>query len=186
MQINRTIVVVTIVVVVTLLTILVLINSFTKGGTETSKGNFVFPRTLPGGYQVVNVKTGEEAIRDMAYIHWSPEKVRMAISDAAIVMYSDGTRLWLSHASDYACELVNRMAEKMAAYKSKLPFTRPILHSLSGYDVYLSRGLHDGKLHAFWCQEGIVVWAEISRRALSTIDPGVLLQALIESIRYKR
>jgi hypothetical protein len=173
-------------VVTALLTILALINSSTKEGTETSKGNFVFPRTLPGGYQVVNVKTGEEAIRDMAYIHWSPERVSIAISDAAIVMYSDGTRLWLSYAGDYACELVNRMAEKMAAYESKLPFTRPILHNLGSYDVYLSRGLHDGKLHAFWCQKGIVVWVEISRKALSTVDPGVLLQALMESIRYKR
>ncbi len=175
-----------IIVAIAALLMLTSVNLFTKEEIEINEGNFVFPNILPGGYHVVNVKTGEEALRNMAYIHWNPKKVSMAVSDAAIVMYSDGTRLWLSYAGDYACELVNRMAAKMAAYESKLPFTRPILHNLGSYDVYLSRGLRDGKLHAFWCQKGIVVWVEISRKALSTIDPGVLLQALMESIRYKR
>ncbi len=175
-----------IIIAIATLLMLTSVNLFTKEEIKVNDGNFVFPHTLPGGYHVVNVKTGEEALRNMAYIHWNPKKVSMAVSDAAIVTYNDGTRLWLSYAGNHACELVDRMAGKIASYESKLPFTRPIPHNLGGYNVYLSRGLHDGKLHAFWCQEGIVVWVEISREALSTIDPGVLLQALIEGIRYKR
>jgi len=119
--------------------------------------NFL-PTTLIDRYEVVEIVTGEDAIKMTKSIHWNPGNI--APLDAIVAIYSDGTRVWISKI-DSACKVVEIMASKMQKYENMLPYTVPVQHNIGGKNIYLSLDKRSGKLHAFWCiNEKVLIWVE--------------------------
>lgn len=157
------------------------------GGESGGSHGFVYPDQLPGGYRVAAAVTGAQAANMSAGIHWNPGRVRSEIRDAAIIVYEDGTRLWLAYTGDNACSLVNRMAEKIAAHEQELPYSKPFKHTINGTTMYFTvKQLPNGvqQLHVFWCKDGIVAWAEIGAAGSTPQNLARLLSTLVNSINY--
>jgi hypothetical protein len=133
---------------------------------------FVYPDTLPGGYSVARVFSGEEATRLSRQIHWSPEAVDVV--NAAIVEYTDGTRIWIAVTASDPCSLVERMAAKILEHEEQLPYSRPVPHQIGGRKVQLLVDKRSGKLNAFWCTDHAVVWVEIGASGLEGLRAAIL------------
>ena len=152
-------------------------------------GGFTYPEQLPGGYKVAKVVSGEEAARVTGGIHWNSTRVGSRIKDAAIVVYEDGTRLWIAYTGPNACQLVNRMAEKIAEHEQELPYSRPFQHEIDGTNVYFTvKQLPNGvqQLHAFWCKDGTVVWVEVGAAGSTAQNLVKLLDEMVAGAGYKR
>lgn len=153
------------------------------GGSDgqAAVGGLFYPETLPGGYSVEKVVSGDEALAMVKGIHWEPGMVRA--ERALIVVYSDGTRLWIVDTGGDACGLVARMAEKMRMYQDRLPYTAPVEHSIGGTTVYMSLDKRDGRLHVFWCSGSLAVWAELGASAYTGQGAALeVLGTLIEGV----
>lgn len=125
-----------------------------------------YPAALPGNATVVHVFTGERARGMVSGLHWSPGKVNASIKKAAVVMYSDGTILWLAYTGGDACNLTQRMAEKIKENEQRLPYTAPMPHVYRGVTLYFTVDKRTGGLHVFWCtRDGIVAWAQLGASA---------------------
>ena len=156
-------------------------------GHAGGNAGFTYPEELPGGYRVAAAVTGGRAANLSAGIHWNPGKVRSKIKDAAIIVYEDGTRLWLAYTGSNACSLVNRMAEKIAAHERELPYSRPFKHTINGTTMYFTvKQLPNGaqQLHVFWCKDGVVAWAEIGAAGSDPQNLARLLYTLVNSVGY--
>lgn len=133
-----------------------------------------YPETLPGGYRVARVVSGPEALEMAKSIHWNPSAIE--ITKAVIVVYTDGTRLWITETKGDACRYAEQMAEKIAIYSEQLPYTPPIPHEIEGVKVYLTLDKRNGRLHAFWCRDSIIAWAELGESGIQG------LKRLIETV----
>ncbi len=145
-----------------------------------------YPQKLPDGARPVEVVVGEKAVEATKGIHWEPGAIK--IKDAAIVTYSDGTRLWLSYAGDKACELLDMMARQMTLHQEELPYTAPMSHTVEGVKVYISFDKRTPKIHIFWCRGGMDAWAEIPLQPYQD-NPGKLMdliKLLIRETGYRR
>ena len=118
-----------------------------------------YPHELPGGYTVAQIVSGQDAVELVKSIHWNPAAINA--SKALIIVYSDGTRVWITEVKGDACSYVALMAGKMRAYSNQLPYTPPAPHTIGQTTVYLSMDKRDGRLHAFWCKNRLVIWAEL-------------------------
>ena len=139
-----------------------------------------YPQRLPDGARPVEVVVGEKAVEATRGIHWEPGMIE--IKDAAIVTYSDGTRLWLSYAGSRACELLDMMARQMTLHQEELPYTAPMSHTVEGAKVYISFDKRTPKLHIFWCRGGVDAWAEIPLQPYQD-SPGKLMDLMKLLIR---
>lgn len=117
------------------------------------------PERLPDGTPAIRIVRGEEAVRLVRSIHWSPS--RIGVVDAAIATYSSGARIWVAVTTTDPCRLAEEMAQKMSLYAEELPYTTPVSHRLQGKTVYLSLDKRTGGLHAFWCTGHRLVWVEL-------------------------
>ena len=154
-----------------------------RGGfdSQAAMGGLFYPETLPGGYSVEEVVSGDEALAMVKGIHWEPDMVKA--ERTLIVVYSDGTRLWIVDTGGDACSLVAMMAKKMAMYQDRLPYTAPVEHSIGGTTVYMSLDKRDGRLHVFWCSGSLAVWAELGAAAYTGHDAALeVLSTLIQGV----
>ncbi len=120
----------------------------------------VYPEELPPDATIVRVLEGEQAVEASKRIHWNPEGT--GISEAAIVEYSDGTRLWISRTVGNAEQYLSAMIRKIQEYEESLPFK--VMHQISvkGTDVWVIMDKNvPGKIHLVWSKSGLVVWAEV-------------------------
>ncbi|OWJ54960.1 hypothetical protein [Pyrodictium delaneyi] len=167
-------------VVVAAAAIFILHTSEGLGGQASAEGIY-YPEMLPGDYTVERIVSGEEALAAVKGIHWEPGMVKA--KKALIVVYSDGTRLWIVDTGDNACELVDRMAEKMKTYADQLPYTAPFSHEVAGVTVYISQDKRDGRLHVFWCRGSLAVWAELGAAAYARQGAAIdVIKTLIERV----
>ncbi len=127
-----------------------------------------YPEELPGGYPLVSLAAGPEAVRMVTGIHWSPERV--PVVDAVVAVYGDGTRLWASRVSGDACAVADAMAEKIARFQGSVPYTAPVPHEIGGTRVYLTMDVRTGRLHAFWCSGDLVVWVELGSAGIPALE----------------
>ncbi len=120
----------------------------------------VYPEELPPDATVVRVVEGEQAVEASRSIHWNPEGT--GISEAVIVEYSDGTRLWVSRTVGDADQYLSAMIRKIQEYEGNLPFK--VMHKISvkGTEVWVVMDKKvPGKIHLVWSKSGLVVWAEV-------------------------
>jgi len=158
----------------------ILYTSEGLGGQASVEGIY-YPEMLPGDYTVERIVSGKEALAAVKSIHWEPGMIKA--EKALIVVYSDGTRLWIIDTGDNACELVDRMAEKMKAYADQLPYTAPFSHEVAGVTVYISQDKRDGGLHVFWCRGSLAVWAELGAAAYARQGAAIdVIKTLIERV----
>ncbi len=142
-----------------------------QGSSQTS---ISLPRELPDGTPAVKLLTGRDAVETVKSIHWSPG--RIGVVDAAIAVYSSGARLWAAVTSSDACSLAEAMASKMKMYEGELPYTQPVEHEINGVKVYLSLDKRNGFLHAFWCKDRTIYWAELPP------SQAILLRSIVEEL----
>jgi hypothetical protein len=156
-------------------------------GAAGGASDFTYPKELPGGYKVARILSGEEAVKTAGGIHWNKSKVGGYIKKAVIVLYEDGTRLWIAYTGPNACQLVDRMAEKIAEHEQERPYSRPFQHQVSGVRVYFTvKQLPNGaqQLHAFWCKGESVVWLEIGAAGSTPQNLLTLLEQMVNTAGY--
>ena len=155
--------------IIVLVSLLVAVASFTTYFYLEKKAKEVsYPGELPGGYRPVSVLRGGEAVEATRGLHWSPGDI--PVEKAVVVTYSDGTRLWVSRVRGSACEAVAKMAQAMAMHASELPYTAPIRHTVDGIPLYFSMDKRTGGLHAFWCSNGLVIWAQLGASGIKGLE----------------
>lgn len=140
--------------------VLALTGYFAYMHSVSRSSGIVYPEELPPDATVTRVLEGEQAIEASRSIHWNPEGV--GISEAVIVEYSDGTRLWISKTVGSADQYLLAMIRKIQEYEESLPFK--VIHrvSVKGTDVWVVMDKNvPGKVHLVWSRNGLVVWAEV-------------------------
>ena len=157
------------VVIVALLAVAVAATTYVAYHVTAGKSSGLsYPDELPGGYSVVKVVSGREALALVKGLHWNPSAVEA--SEAVIVVYSDGTRAWIVRTMGDACSYVDRMAKKMAIYTSQLPYTPPVPHLIADTKVYLTLDRRSQRLHAFWCRSDLAVWVELGASGINGLE----------------
>ncbi len=118
-----------------------------------------YPESLPDGYEVIEVYSGREAVEMVKGLHWNPAAVN--VSDALVVIYSDGVRVWVS-VTPQADELLDRMMSKIMEYQGRVPFVPAHDVEVGGVRVYLMYDASSpGKVHTLWARGDLLVWVEV-------------------------
>ena len=161
---------------VVLVSLAVAISSFTVYFyLEKHVHGLGYPESLPGGYRVVSVLSGDEAVSATRGLHWNPSSIPVA--EAVVITYADGTRLWASKVKGNACKVLARMVSAMRIHEAELPYTAPVAHVVGGERVYFSMDKRSGGLHALWCSDGLVIWVKLGASGFQG------LRAIIEYYR---
>ncbi len=146
-------------VAVVIVAVLVVSHAPSGGGGSSDLQLLAEKLSRLDGISAVRVVTGEEAVRLVTGIHFDPHAFHPR--DAVIILYSDGSRLWVTRVDD-ACDLVERMAERMRVLADRLPYTAPRAERVDGTTFYVSLDKRDGSVHIFWCEprSELAVWLE--------------------------
>ncbi len=144
---------------VAVIIVAVLVVSHAPGNEGGGLGLLAEKLSRVDGVSAVRVVTGEEAVSTVTGIHFDPHAFHP--KDALIILYSDGSRLWITRVND-ACSLVERMAERMRLMADRLPYTAPRAERVDGTTFYVSIDKRDGSVHVFWCEHhgDLAVWLE--------------------------
>ncbi len=156
----------------------VVVAGFPAYDTKPSSSGVDYPEKLPDGAEIANVYSGEEAISMVKSIHWNPGAIN--VSDALVIMYSDGVRVWVS-ITPRAGELLDRMMDKIMEYQGRVPFVPAHDLEVSGVRVYLMYDSNSpGKVHALWARGDLLVWVEVPGEV---VDPASVIRTLVDGIR---
>ncbi len=148
------------------LTILILATFLLPKGSQSEKVSF--PMEI-GEVKALKYATGEEAIKMVMSIHWNPKALK-GIEDAAVVLYSDGSRLWVTvfKSEDQALKLLNEMVSKISQYEAELPYGTPIPHAFEGVKVYFIPDKRGG-MHALWASGKYLIWLELGQDGINVL-----------------
>ncbi len=141
---------------------------------QTHAGNAVlFPKEIEG-VKAIKYAVGEEAIKMVMSIHWNPQAIK-GIKNAAVVLYSDGSRLWVTVFKDgkEAAKMLNEMVTKIERFEAQLPYGKPIPHTFEGARIYFIPDKRGG-MHALWASGKYLIWLEMGQNGIE------LLKGLIE------